>query len=108
MAGELIRKIKAISRTGAVKSEPSLSVSPISFPTEQFAPRQRVEIVVVGASTGGPNAVADVFANLPRNIPVPILLVLHMPAKFTSIYADRLTRGSRLVIREARDGMVLE
>ena len=37
VAGELIRKIKAISRTGAVKSEPNLSVSPISFPTEQFA-----------------------------------------------------------------------
>jgi two-component system chemotaxis response regulator CheB len=108
VAGELIRKIKAISRAGAVMSSPNIPVSPRPRRAEEPAPGHRVDIVVVGASTGGPNAIAEVFANLPRNIPVPILLVLHMPAEFTPIYADRLTRGSRLVIREARDGTVLE
>ncbi|MCU0716247.1 MAG: chemotaxis response regulator protein-glutamate methylesterase [Pirellula sp.] len=64
----------------------------------------RVDIVVVGVSTGGPNALQSVLPKLPDSFPVPILVVQHMPPIFTNHLASRLDQLSKLNVREARQG----
>jgi two-component system chemotaxis response regulator CheB len=64
----------------------------------------RVNLLVIGASTGGPVALADVLTKLPANFPVPIVLVQHMPENFTKAFADRLNRQCKIEVREAVDG----
>jgi two-component system, chemotaxis family, protein-glutamate methylesterase/glutaminase len=60
--------------------------------------------VVVGASTGGPNMLAEVIAELPADFPVPVIITQHMPPVFTKLFAARLDSLSPLSIREAIAG----
>jgi two-component system chemotaxis response regulator CheB len=64
----------------------------------------RLEVVAIGVSTGGPNALKSVVPRLPRDLGVPILLVQHMPATFTKALAESLDRVSELTIKEAEEG----
>ncbi|HND54254.1 MAG TPA: CheB methylesterase domain-containing protein, partial [Pirellulaceae bacterium] len=70
--------------------------------------RMRVDLLAIGASTGGPNALAELFAALPREFPTPIVVVQHMPPMFTQMLAERLTRNSPIPTDEAKPGMTLE
>ena len=70
--------------------------------------RRKIDLVAIGASTGGPNTLATTFSRFPANLPVPIVVVQHMPPVFTRHLADRLSRESNLPVVEAEDGMVLE
>jgi two-component system chemotaxis response regulator CheB len=70
--------------------------------------QQRIEIVAIGSSTGGPNALADIFSKLPQTFPVPIVLTQHMPPLFTRLLAERLSTVSGVKVHEAKDGDVLE
>src|SRR5262249_25443400 len=63
-----------------------------------------VEAVVIGASTGGPNALAVLFPAFPPDWAVPTLIVQHMPADFTARLAVRLAEKARLRVREAAAG----
>lgn len=67
-----------------------------------------VEVIALGISTGGPNALRRVFAELDGEIGVPILIVQHMPPGFTTEFAASLNRISALEVREAADGDVLK
>jgi two-component system, chemotaxis family, protein-glutamate methylesterase/glutaminase len=67
----------------------------------------RVDIVAIGCSTGGPEALAKVAAALPATLPVPVVVVQHMPAVFTKMFAQRLDRAVPLSVVEATDGMPL-
>ena len=64
----------------------------------------RAEVVAIGISTGGPNALRKVFAELDPDLPVPVLVVQHMPAGFTSEFASSLDRVCALEVKEASDG----
>lgn len=64
----------------------------------------RVDIVVIGTSTGGPNALSTILPRIPAHFAVPILIVQHMPPIFTRHLADRLNQQSNIDIREAADG----
>ena len=75
------------------------------FPRPQI---RRVDIVAIGTSTGGPNALAEVIPHLPANFPVPIVIVQHMPPTFTRFLAERLTAASSLLVREGVSGALLE
>jgi two-component system chemotaxis response regulator CheB len=66
------------------------------------------KIVVLGVSTGGPLALHQVVPRLPKDFPVGMLIVQHMPAHFTKSLADRLNTLSHVTVREAQDGDVLE
>jgi two-component system chemotaxis response regulator CheB len=63
-----------------------------------------VRLLVIGCSTGGPNALIEVMPQLPENFPVPILIVQHMPKMFTKILAERLDDRCPLEVVEAREG----
>ncbi|MFM8270961.1 MAG: CheB methylesterase domain-containing protein, partial [Gemmata sp.] len=66
-----------------------------------------VEAVVIGVSTGGPNALAELFRDLPGDLPVPLLIVQHMPPMFTRLLAERLTANSKVPVLEAGAGAVV-
>lgn len=63
-----------------------------------------IEVVVIGASTGGPRALAEIVAKLPHDFPAGIVIAQHMPPGFTETLAERLDRRSELEVREAADG----
>jgi two-component system chemotaxis response regulator CheB len=65
---------------------------------------RRYQVVAIGASAGGPIAVAEVLKGLPANFPAPVLVAQHMPAGFTAAYARRLDNLCRVRVREAQEG----
>jgi two-component system, chemotaxis family, protein-glutamate methylesterase/glutaminase len=65
-----------------------------------------IELVVVGASTGGPPALQHLFESLPK-LPIACVVAQHMPATFTRLFAERVNRLSAYEVREAEDGQAL-
>lgn len=62
------------------------------------------QVLLVGCSTGGPDALARLVPRLPADLGVPVLVVQHMPPVFTTMLAQRLDAAAALAVREARDG----
>ena len=90
-------------RTGT--SVCTLATAPrILEPLLQRGEPHRVEIVVIGVSTGGPSALESILPMLPGDLAVPILIVQHMPKLFTGALAERLDRLCALPVAEAREG----
>jgi two-component system chemotaxis response regulator CheB len=90
-----------------VPAAPQASVLPLHGASLQALLRKPAQVVVIAASTGGPNALAEVLSRLPRQLPVPILVVQHMPPLFTSSLAQRLKIHTELDVRESRGGELL-
>jgi two-component system chemotaxis response regulator CheB len=67
----------------------------------------RAELVMLGTSTGGPQALTRLVAALPGDLAAPLLMVLHIPAGYTHALAERLNRSSALHVVEATDGLEL-
>ena len=97
---ELIGKIKA------------LCARKLSFeraqPRRKEGEERRVDIVVIGVSTGGPNALSNLLPGLPADFPVPVLVVQHMPPLFTRFLAERLASQCQLAVWEGVHGQLLE
>lgn len=72
------------------------------------APQRCTRLVVIGSSTGGPQALQAVITRLPEHFPCPVVVVQHMPAGFTGALAERLHGVSKVRVREAQDGDLLE
>ena len=91
------------------KVEPEKPVRETRTPTRLTTNKLRapVKILVIGVSTGGPNALAKLIPKIPASIPVPVLIVQHMPAAFTTTLAKRLDGASELSVKEAQDGEVV-
>jgi two-component system, chemotaxis family, protein-glutamate methylesterase/glutaminase len=64
----------------------------------------RVDLLAIACSTGGPNALAVLLPELPKNFPVPIVIVQHMPPMFTRMLAEHLSKKSQITVSEAVDG----
>jgi two-component system, chemotaxis family, protein-glutamate methylesterase/glutaminase len=77
-------------------------------PTGALAPGPMAQILAIGCSTGGPKALQDLLPGLPKNLPVPCLIVQHMPATFTRAFADRLNTLCQVAVKEAEQGDVLQ
>lgn len=108
---ELIPKLRALCgrrrpdpRSTAALRPPALPRPAAPRPT---APRQPVDIVAIGSSTGGPNALHEVIAALPGTLEVPVVITQHMPPVFTRLLAERLDATCALEVREAAGGEVL-
>lgn len=67
-----------------------------------------LRLIAIAASTGGPVAVQKVLSGIPRNCPVPIIIVQHMPQNFTRSFAERLNQQCSIRAKEAQDGDVIE
>lgn len=66
------------------------------------------DLLVIGSSTGGPKALQDILPALPANLPVPCLIVQHMPSTFTKPFADRLNGLCQVHVKEAEQGEPLK
>jgi two-component system, chemotaxis family, protein-glutamate methylesterase/glutaminase len=97
---------KIISLTGRGQA-PAAAAPPRRHP-EKKPGQHKIEILAIGTSTGGPNALAEVVPHLPEDFPVPVVVVQHMPPLFTSLLADRLDSQSQLTVHEAEAGKTLE
>ncbi len=71
-------------------------------------PQARIDVVAIGTSTGGPNALTALIPQLPADFPVPIVIVQHMPPLFTRLLAERLNTLARLEVREGKEGEKLQ
>lgn len=100
---ELVAKITTLTnRSSAPRAQPPARPATLS------APAQRIDVLAIGASTGGPNALAEVIPSLPENFPVPVVVVQHMPPLFTRLLAERLNAKAALTVREGEAGAKLE
>lgn len=102
----------SITRTGSKTLSPSFSSS--KAPTllwDKITPMREPEslkLIVLGISTGGPNALRKVFAQLKPDLALPMLVVQHMPAGFTREFAHSLDKICPLEVKEAEDGDILK
>jgi two-component system chemotaxis response regulator CheB len=113
---ELTRKLKMAAKVRVVRtatlSKQTVSRAPVSHASSGAARAgqaahhgvnngTKFPLVVIAASTGGPAAVMRVVSGLPKDLPAAVLLVLHMPAAFTSQFTIQLAEISRLPVKEA-------
>ncbi|WP_035235974.1 protein-glutamate methylesterase/protein-glutamine glutaminase [Desulfobacter vibrioformis] len=87
-------------------AEPKASPRPVS--SRPAGIRSKSEIIGIGISTGGPNALTKMIPMLPRDLKVPVLIVQHMPPVFTASLAASLDKKSALDVKEAKDGDIIE
>lgn len=97
-------KDKTLQRTHVIKTHESvisraMTVKKIKHP---------VDVLLIGASTGGPVAIQKVLAKLPANFPLPILVVQHMPATFTPAFSERLNTLCAIKVKHAENGDYLQ
>ena len=112
IADELLAKVKAAASAVMLpprvpSAPPATGDSPLRSNGGGSAPpanARRADIVVLGISTGGPQALRKLIPQLAATFPVPIAVVLHMPVGYTEMYAHRLNEISQLEVREAHDG----
>ncbi len=109
---QLIPKIKALCKlTSEAQLVPHLRLRPsISVAAQPRRPQRAstIDVVAIGCSTGGPNALAEVLPNLPADFAVPVVVVQHMPAAFTHFLAQRLDATCALRVREGVAGEPLQ
>lgn len=100
----------AAAATATKKATPTEKPKPRGDTPPKKTPKEKpgtLQLIVLGISTGGPNALRKLFAELP-SLPVPMVVVQHMPAGFTSEFAQSLDRISALEIKEAAEGDLLK
>jgi two-component system, chemotaxis family, protein-glutamate methylesterase/glutaminase len=85
-------------QTNSVRIAPPARASMRSL---ELGARKSIQLIAIAASTGGPNALAEILPRLPRNLPVPIVIVQHMPPIFTRCLAERLAARSELTVVES-------
>jgi two-component system chemotaxis response regulator CheB len=107
---QLIPKVKALiprPRRGIQVRKPLAVKAPVRKPVAKVS-QKPIEVVVIGASTGGPNALAEMLGPIPSRFEVPVIIVQHMPENFTEYLAKRLNSKSPLTVEEAKDGLELK
>src|SRR5262249_154679 len=107
---QLIPKIKVLAvepPTGG-EAEKRVLATPGPSPGPPRFSTGTIRLLASGASTGGPNALAEVFQQLPGDLPVPVVIVQHMPPMFTRLLAERLSAQFPIRVHEAVSGDVLQ
>ncbi len=110
LSEQLLPKIAALAdgRSGRREDNSSERRRPVADASESSVPPARAEAIVIGVSTGGPLALEMMLPMLPVDLPVPVLIVQHMPKLFTGALAERLDRCCSLRVKEAYDGAAAE
>ncbi len=110
MLEELVTKIKKLAGLKLLKRQTSQNRNLPLSPKITLTKREKlgtIQLIAIGASTGGTQAIDYILANLPHNLP-PIVIVQHMPEHFTKLFANRLASTSGLLVKEAENGDLLE
>jgi two-component system chemotaxis response regulator CheB len=97
-------RLSPVARPRAAISRPALTPAPVQPWAARPAVGHRLPLVVIGSSTGGPQALDHVFDHLDQGLGAALLIVQHMPPIFTRSLAARLARRSSLDVREAAEG----
>lgn len=110
---ELVPKIKLFCRhivgSAAVPGAAAEGAFSARLPSpQQRKPAAKIELVAIGASTGGPNALAALLPEIPAEFPVPVVIVQHMPPVFTRSMAQRLDAQSKIAVSEAVAGEMIQ
>jgi two-component system chemotaxis response regulator CheB len=116
---ELTRKLKMAAKVHVVRTatrakvdvppvRPVVPALPARRPSSVDQNGNRIPIVVIAASTGGPAAVMRVVSSLPRNLQAAVLLVLHMPGAFTKPFISQLSEVSQLPVKEAEQNEAMQ
>ena len=112
VSDELIEKVKSAAgipmarvrisapAAGADEQQQQAPASPVTR-------KELVDVVVIGISTGGPQALKQLIPQLPADFAAPLAMVMHMPVGYTEMYASKLNELSPLEVREAREGDVM-
>jgi two-component system, chemotaxis family, protein-glutamate methylesterase/glutaminase len=110
MASDLVQKILVVSKIPKQRLPVPNGVIAKSHPADifNFKVARQVEVVVIGVSTGGPQALRTMLPKFPANFPVPIAVVLHMPVGFTESFASRLNSITELEVLEASEGLEMK
>lgn len=116
---DLLPKVKSLARRPAMPPPGAHGADPHGYAPGSFRqpaaalvfpavpPASRIDIVAVGVSTGGPNALGELMPQLRADLPVPVVIVQHMPPMFTRLLAERLDARCPLRVREAAGGETL-
>lgn len=99
---ELIEKVKNAANASSRASQ-SVQSAPSALITPSRAARN-VDVVVLGISTGGPQALRYLLPQFAKDFPVPLVMVLHMPLGYTAPFAEKLSEISELAVKEAFEG----
>jgi two-component system chemotaxis response regulator CheB len=107
LGDELIEKVKVAASVRMAKLQVTLErESAASLPLDATR-TGLVDIVVIGISTGGPQALKYLIPQLPADFPVPLVMAMHMPIGYTETYAQKLDEISQLKVSEAREGDIV-
>src|SRR5947209_19975822 len=113
LSQQLSRLIAALAEDAGGKEKKGLG-SPSSNSSQNARPEEIVskasspiEVVVIGLSTGGPSALEQLLPKLPKDFPVPVLIVQHMPKLFTGALAERLDKCCALRVEQAYDNATI-
>jgi two-component system chemotaxis response regulator CheB len=106
IAGELTSKLKAAAGIcfHVPDVRPSPSISQVASPRNAT---KAFDIVVIGVSTGGPQALKYLLPKFPADFPVPLAVVVHMPVGYTELFARSLNDATKLEVIEAHEGDLL-
>ena len=102
---ELLEKVKTAAEVSMKRIRPRpapTAMAPAAVPAPEVA--ERMDAVVLGISTGGPQALKTLIPQFPEGFPIPMALVLHMPVGYTKLFAQQLDKVSPLRVKEAEEG----
>ncbi|MCS7202679.1 MAG: chemotaxis response regulator protein-glutamate methylesterase [Dictyoglomus sp.] len=105
---DLIGKVKNASKISLTKVEKLIEKPPEKLEVKKELIKTKVDIIVIGVSTGGPQALRYLIPKFPKEFPVPIAVVIHMPVGYTELFAQKLNEIAELEVVEAKDGELLE
>jgi len=105
--GSSARSAAPVAPAAAAPVRPVAPPHPVAVSSARPKPG-RVDLVAIGCSTGGPDALTKVICGLPASFPVPVVVVQHMPPVFTRMFAQRLDRAAPMRVVEATDGLTLD
>ncbi len=104
---ELIARVRLLATRSARPAARPQPEALVRAPAARPGSAGRYRILAIGASTGGPVALQQVLMALPKDFPVPILLIQHMPGTFTGPFAQRLNQLCKITVKEAAEGDAL-
>jgi two-component system chemotaxis response regulator CheB len=104
LQAQLLARVKLFAPPARGSARPAAAPPPAAPRPAPPGPASPPRLVVVGASTGGPNALAEFLGGFQGTLPVPLLIAQHMPPLFTRALAERLAERSGLPVAEAVDG----